>query len=596
MRTYVGEYLDGRARVLVHEIPAHPPAQEANELLAELRGLSEERSRVGDEDASYAEHREAFLARRKDLLPRTQATERPTEPVPLRHEAFHSAVGFEWGNDGAGASDLARCLLEEALGAVPPRRVYAKFVDDVVARLPADGFELPADEVAAWLDENRTLLEEQPAARGRSPSPGGSLPARGGETQADADRAPAVADPALASALVAACEAAWGAVQDRHPEVPDAVVVLGTGVERGRLAKLGHWWGGRWLADGQVRGEVLLAGEALHLPAEQVFEVLLHEAAHGLNAARGIKDASRGGRYHNANFKAAAEEVGLAAAQTPPYGWARTALRPETAERFAPTIARLDDAMRIARRLEAGVQISTEAEGERGALGEGGRAGGRGGAARNGPAQCGCGRGMRMAPTVLAAGPVLCGICGTAFESQVPERQAAAHRGRGVAERASSLTDPALAARYRSFLTGEEEPLADTAPADVEHHDGFARSVLKADGTLSGPAVVNRDRELAVGDRVVAGAPGDGLASDTDEGPPPGVPGVVVDIDPRHDELEIDCATDGRYRLPTGGPVARALGYAYAVPDTGTAGAFDLRTIELSPSVGADPASSAPEW
>src|SRR5205823_5098049 len=147
-------------------------------------------------------------------------------------------------------------------------------------------------------------------------------------------------------------EAAWSAIQAHHPELPDVVIVLGTGVERGRLVKLGHWWGGRWVADGAVRGEVLLAGEALHLPAEAVFEVLLHEAAHGLNAARGVKDTSRGGRYHNAKFKTTAEEVGLAVRPLPPYGWARTTLSAESAERYAPAVAHLAEAMRIARQVE----------------------------------------------------------------------------------------------------------------------------------------------------------------------------------------------------------------------------------------------------
>ena len=87
----------------------------------------------------------------------------------------------------------------------------------------------------------------------------------------------------MASDVVAACEAAWRAFQVQHPDLPDAVIVLGSGVDRGRLVKLGHWWGGRWEAGNELRGEVLLAGEALHLPVEDVFEVLLHEAAHGLN-------------------------------------------------------------------------------------------------------------------------------------------------------------------------------------------------------------------------------------------------------------------------------------------------------------------------
>ena len=71
--------------------------------------------------------------------------------------------------------------------------------------------------------------------------------------------------PAAASDLVAGVRRSTATVQNRHPELPDVVVVLGTGVERGRLVKLSHWWGGRWMADCQVRGEVLLAGEPLHL-------------------------------------------------------------------------------------------------------------------------------------------------------------------------------------------------------------------------------------------------------------------------------------------------------------------------------------------
>lgn len=128
-------------------------------------------------------------------------------------------------------------------------------------------------------------------------------------------------------------------------------MLLGTGVERGRLVKLGHWWEGRWLADGNLRGEVLLAGEALHLKPEDVFEVLLHEAAHGINAARNVKDTSRGGRYHNARFKKTAVEVGLTVEQMNPYGFAKTSVPPETAARYSTEIDELAAAMRIAGRV-----------------------------------------------------------------------------------------------------------------------------------------------------------------------------------------------------------------------------------------------------
>ena len=52
----------------------------------------------------------------------------------------------------------------------------------------------------------------------------------------------AVVCTAQASELAAACEAASAAIQERRRDVPDAVIVLGSGVERGRLVKLGHWW------------------------------------------------------------------------------------------------------------------------------------------------------------------------------------------------------------------------------------------------------------------------------------------------------------------------------------------------------------------
>ncbi|HUP70331.1 MAG TPA: hypothetical protein VM142_11015 [Acidimicrobiales bacterium] len=230
----------------------------------------------------------------------------------------------------------------------------------------------------------------------------------------------AVDQAVAASDLIAACEAGWAAIQARHPEVPDTVVVLGTGVERGRLVKLGHWWGEQWRVGGEARGEVLLAGEALHLPPEAVFEVLLHEAAHGLAAARGIRDTSRTGRYHNALYKAVAAEVGLRPRRMDPHGWARTLLTPAAAETYAGEIAGIRAEMRLTRGLPA--RRSIEAEG--GVEGIGGGTTGTGDADQNGgtktkqrAAECGCepGRKLRMAPSVLEQGPVICGLCGSDF-------------------------------------------------------------------------------------------------------------------------------------------------------------------------------------
>jgi hypothetical protein len=328
----------------------------------------------------------------------------------LVHRRVHSPDGFAWGYSGNGPADLAHSILTIEIGEEATAAIAARFRDDVVAKLPQhESFELSSTLVWDWIVANRRLVEielfETPPS-----SPAASVV---GDSPLAPSNGEAAVTPATASAVVAACEAAWSDIQRHHPELPDAVVILGTGVERGRLVKLGHWWGGRWVADGKARAEVLLAGEALHLPPAQVFEVLLHESAHGLNAARGVKDTSRGGRYHNQRFKAAAEEVLLRIRAMPPYGLASTLLTPAALERYDDTIARLGEAMRIARQLERGIRVGAESGAEqqdgRGAAEENGK--------RSGPptAACGCGRKMRMAPSVLAAGPVVCGLCETGF-------------------------------------------------------------------------------------------------------------------------------------------------------------------------------------
>jgi hypothetical protein len=448
---------------------------------------------------------------------------------------------------------------------------------------------------------------------------------------------------ATASAVVLACEAAWSDIREHHAQLPEAVIILGSGVERGRLVKLGHWWGGRWLADGQVRGEVLLAGEALNLAAEQVFEVLLHEAAHGLNAAVGIKDTSRGGRYHNERFATMAREVLLTVRAMPPYGLARTALSADAADRYAPTIERLDEAIRIARQLDRGVRIG--AEGEQGVEGQlGGK--GDGSKAKSAlAAECGCGRKMRMAPSVLARGPVVCGVCGSEFSTvaqvETPQRGDAVvdhsfldrrhaaveadhdtgrlleavstRRARLAAalaatscpdhpalaalrerhERLSVLQerlnerlgplaehdrvlepaaeqtaaidrllnegvdDPRLAAWYEKIGTLHSEPIEATDPVDAAQLTMLARSLLQADGTLTGPPVDVDGREFEVGDRVI-------VEREVPGGPEAGTLGIVDEADPDLGAVRIDFATWGRVRVPLVSALARSIDHDYA--------------------------------
>ena len=77
--------------------------------------------------------------------------ERPTVYVvsATSVERLESAGALEW---GAGpSSELARALLTDASGSEPPAEVCERFADQILSRLPYDGFALPRDIVTAWL-------------------------------------------------------------------------------------------------------------------------------------------------------------------------------------------------------------------------------------------------------------------------------------------------------------------------------------------------------------------------------------------------------------------------------------------------------------
>ncbi len=146
--------------------------------------------------------------------------------------------------------------------------------------------------------------------------------------------------------LLAAMEGAWATIRGHHAEIPEVVVLIATGSDRGALRKLGHFAARRWrLADGDERSEILIAGEGLDRGPRLVFATLLHEAAHALAFARGIRDTSRGGRYHNRRFMAVATELGLQVGALRPYGLAATTMLPATAAQYSATLDELADAL-----------------------------------------------------------------------------------------------------------------------------------------------------------------------------------------------------------------------------------------------------------
>src|SRR5438128_861075 len=129
----------------------------------------------------------------------------------------------------------------------------------------------------------------------------------------------------------------------------------------------------------------------------------------------------------------------------PPYGFAKTKLTPEAEERYAATVERLGEAMRIARHIGRDVKVGVDADGE---LGRGRERDGVDPDDRRKDAvtaMCECGRRLRMAPSVYEQGPVICGQCGSAFSDGAERR----------AEPDAEIVDTTFVERRRAALDAE---------------------------------------------------------------------------------------------------------------------------------------------
>jgi hypothetical protein len=204
-----------------------------------------------------------------------------------------------------------------------------------------------------------------------------------------------------ASLLVAALEHAWQTIRTRHPDVPEAVLVVASGAEGKRL-NWGHFAPHRWQVSGADRHEVLVGGEGLHRGPLEVLGTLLHEAAHGLAQARGVHDTSRQGRYHNRRYATLAGELGLDVASVKPIGWSATTVPEATAAGYAGQLEQLQTALVLWRRQEHGIGTGTRS---RNLL----------------AAACACGRRLRVAKATLAEAPIVCGACQEPFEPADPD-------------------------------------------------------------------------------------------------------------------------------------------------------------------------------
>lgn len=146
--------------------------------------------------------------------------------------------------------------------------------------------------------------------------------------------------------LTEALYSAWSAIRKQHPEIPDAVIVVGAGSDKSGL-KFGHFATSRWIhkTTQQRYGEIFIGGEGLARGGRATIGTLIHESAHALADLRGVKDTSRQGRYHNTKFRSLAEELGIDVAQDATIGWSVTTVPDATASVYARQIAALDKAI-----------------------------------------------------------------------------------------------------------------------------------------------------------------------------------------------------------------------------------------------------------
>ena len=197
--------------------------------------------------------------------------------------------------------------------------------------------------------------------------------------------------------LVTAIEAAWSAIQERHPEVPHVVLTLGNGTAKPGQLTFGHFHDQKWATRDAQLPELFIGGEGLRRGPVPLLGTLLHEAAHGIASTRGVKDTSRQGRYHNTRFRDIAVELGITVDKDPSIGWSITSIPDLTAVDYADVVDELAAAL-IAYRLAdvPGGKPKTN----------------------NGiVAECGCepARKIRLSRTTYDLGPIHCGICEQPF-------------------------------------------------------------------------------------------------------------------------------------------------------------------------------------
>ena len=208
---------------------------------------------------------------------------------------------------------------------------------------------------------------------------------------------PPAHDSYVISRLIGVLENLWLAIRARHPEIPAVVIIIASGTE-GKHPRWGHYASDSWVAGNQSRPEIMISGEGLRRDSRSVLGTLLHEAAHALAAARGIQDTSRQGRYHNKQFKAHADELGITVEFDKQIGWSPTTVPDTTVATYDTQLQTLAEAMTLWRLDES--LTTTPPRRNTNLI----------------AATCPCDRRIRVAASTLAEAPITCQACDGQFQ------------------------------------------------------------------------------------------------------------------------------------------------------------------------------------
>ncbi len=198
-------------------------------------------------------------------------------------------------------------------------------------------------------------------------------------------------------------EEAWAVLRNLIPGLPCAVIVLLD--IRGRARRFGHFaystWQGR---GGDHAHEIAISPLLFDNPAE-LLGTLLHEAAHAVNFAAGIRDFS-GRYYHLKQFRDKAVQLGLVCNfHNTRYGWCLTSW---PAGQAPPP--RYSRALDILREIPKGVGSQPPCKGKGRILPPSGHM----------RLACHCPRTIHVSRNVASQGGINCTKCGHDFLPQTP--------------------------------------------------------------------------------------------------------------------------------------------------------------------------------